>query len=144
MHLEHFCVNATLINTPFQQHKLNLLWTVLWFNYCIVKFVIGIIHSPEESLFTYNDEESWITFYQPYFQPVFDPTFSSPELEEQANTICGSDPFCRFDIAATNRTEIGITTLLGNLEFEMISNISQPGIILVMWSNALWGDWMLS
>ena len=88
----------------------------------------GIISDSDDSLFTYEDGESFDTFYNEDFVPEFEPVFSSPALEEQANSICGSDPFCRFDIAATGRTDIGLTTLQGNIEFETIVNISQPGI----------------
>lgn len=90
--------------------------------------IIGIIDNANDSLFTYGSEESWSTFYQPDFDPAFAPTFSSPALEQQANAICGNDPFCRFDIAATSRTDIGLTTLQGNIEFETISNNSQQGM----------------
>ena len=92
----------------------------------------GIINNANDSLFTYGSGESWSTFYQPNFQPVFEPTFSSPELRQQADDICDGDPFCRFDVAATSRTDIGLTTLQGNIEFETISNISRPGMCEVM------------
>lgn len=88
---------------------------------------LGIIGSPTDSLFTYASGQSWSTFYQPDFRPAFDPIFTSTALEMQADGICGDDQFCRFDIAATSRTDIGLTTLLGSLEFEAIANISQPG-----------------
>ena len=57
---------------------------------------LGIINSTEESLFTYNEDESWSTFYQPDFIPFFEPTFSSSVLEQQANAICGNDIFCQY------------------------------------------------
>ena len=46
--------------------------------------------------------------------------------------ICGDDPFCRFDVAATSRTDIGLNTLQGNIEFETIVNISQPGTFMII------------
>ena len=88
---------------------------------------LGIINSTEESLFTYNEEESWSTFYQPDFVPFFEPTFSSSVLEQQANAVCGDDIFCQYDIAATGRTDIGQATLESNMELERIINISLPG-----------------
>ena len=91
---------------------------------------LGIIDSPADSLFTYASGQNWSTFYQPDFIPAFDPIFFSTSLEQQAEAICGDDQFCRFDIAATGRTDIGLTTLIGGLEFEMIANISQPGMSL--------------
>lgn len=87
----------------------------------------GIINRTADSLFTYTDGETWSTYYQPNFLPAFEPTFSSDALEQIAVSICGGDQFCLFDIAATGRTDIGLTTLMGSLEFEMIANISQPG-----------------
>ena len=53
--------------------------------------------------------------------------FSDPVLEQQANLICGDDDFCRYDIAATGRTSVGMATLQGNVELERIVNISVPG-----------------
>ena len=78
-------------------------------------------------MFTYNEEESWSTFYQPNFVPFFEPTFSSSILEQQANAVCGDDIFCQYDIAATGRTDIGQATLESNMELERIINISLPG-----------------
>lgn len=53
----------------------------------------------------------------------------------RAEAICGDDQFCRFDIAATSRTDIGLTTLLGGVEFEAIANISQQGVSSVKHMN---------
>jgi len=88
--------------------------------------VTWIINSTEDSLFTYNEQESWSTFYKPDFVPFFEPIFSNSLLEQQANSICGDDVFCRYDIAATGRTDVGQATLQGNMEFERIINISLP------------------
>jgi len=52
--------------------------------------------------------------------------FDDPDLEQQAQEICGDDEFCRFDIAATKRPEIGITTVMSTLEFDMVANMSVP------------------
>ena len=90
----------------------------------------GIIDNPANSLFTYTEEDDWSIYYNPFFQPVFATVFSDPELEQEANDICGDDPFCLFDIAATGRTDIGLTTLQGNIEFEVIANISRPGVCI--------------
>ena len=87
----------------------------------------GIIAESEDSLFTYTEPESWSTYYQPNFVPSFEPVFSGPLLEQQANSICGGDAFCLYDIAATGRTEIGVATFQGNVELERIINISLPG-----------------
>ena len=41
--------------------------------------------------------------------------------------ICGDDQFCVFDIAATEREEVGMSTMQGNLDLEVITELSQPG-----------------
>ena len=89
----------------------------------------GITDDPAESLFTYKPGESWATFYDPFFTPTYEPVFSDPVLETEANTICGDDQFCLFDIAATGRIEVGLSTLEGSQNYEMIVNLSRPGII---------------
>ena len=81
-------------------------------------------------MFTYDEEESWNTFYEPAFVPFFEPTFSNSLLEQEANTICGDDIFCRYDIAATGRADVGRATLQGNMELERIINISLPSKFL--------------
>ena len=43
--------------------------------------------------------------------PAFEPVFSSPELEQQANEICGNNELCIFDIAATGDVGIGSNTM---------------------------------
>ena len=92
--------------------------------------IIGIVDNPEDSLFTYSDSlgESWTTFYDPDYIPAFAPAFDDPILEEQAMEICGDSLFCLFDIAATKRPEIGMTTAVNNNEYEMVINMSQPGL----------------
>ena len=56
--------------------------------------------------------------------------FTDASLEEKANEICGNDDFCKFDIAATGRTEIGEATLNGGKIFDAILNLSQPSKLL--------------
>ena len=56
--------------------------------------------------------------------------FDSPNLEDQASELCGGDTFCLYDIAATGRVEIGLSTLQGSQEFESILELSIPGIHL--------------
>ena len=96
-----------------------------------VTFLAGIVDNANDSLFSYNESrgESWAHFYDPDYTPAFAPTFDDPELEAQANEICGNSLFCLFDIAATKRPEIGMTTAINNEEFDMVVNMSQPGIL---------------
>lgn len=51
---------------------------------------------------------------------------SSISLE--AFDVCEGDLFCIFDIAATGNMAIGLTTLSGSQELEMINNLSTPGL----------------
>lgn len=81
----------------------------------------------EDSLFTYSRGTNFSTFFGPTFVPAFSLTFATPELALQARTNCGGDPFCLFDVAATNSIDIGLSTLQGNLMYETIVNISVPG-----------------
>ena len=93
---------------------------------------IGIIDNPEDSLFTYQESlgEGWADFYDPDYTPAFAPTFDDPILEEEAVSICGDSLFCLFDIAATKRPEIGMTTAIDNEEYEVVVNMSQPGTLV--------------
>jgi hypothetical protein len=90
--------------------------------------ITWIIDSPEDSLFSYRQSlgESWSNFYDPEYNPAFAPTFDDPTLEAQAIEICGDSQFCLFDIAATKRPEIGMTTAVNNEEFDVLVNMSQP------------------
>jgi len=89
-------------------------------------FTAGIIDSPANSLFTYQPGESWAT-YDPYFVPTYQTLFNDLDLVAQANELCSNDPFCLFNIAATGRDDIGLTTLQGSQEFQQLVEISLPG-----------------
>ena len=58
---------------------------------------------------------------------MFEPTFASIEVEQQAREMCKNDSFCLFDIAATGRVDIGLSTLAGSIGFERIVELSAPG-----------------
>ena len=90
-------------------------------------FCTGIIDNETDSLFSYNNGESWATFYRPDYQPLFSLVFASPELEAEAREVCQNDTFCLYDIAATGRVELGMTTLRRNQEFEEIAELSAAG-----------------
>ena len=81
-------------------------------------------------MFTYSFTETWRTYYDPSFTPVYEPIFNDATLEEKANEICGNDEFCKFDIAATGRTEIGEATYNGGRDFERLVNMSKPSKII--------------
>ena len=84
---------------------------------------IGFI-SKSESLFTYNQQidQSWETFYDPYFRPLFTIDVNDELLE----SICENDTFCLYDIIATGSTEIGLSTLNGSKEYEKSVQSSYP------------------
>ena len=89
----------------------------------------GIIDSANDSLFTYGANESWSDFHSPDFAPLFDVDLNSSQSLE-AFDVCEGDLFCIFDIAATGNMAIGLTTLSGSQELEMINNLSAPGLSL--------------
>lgn len=89
--------------------------------------MLGIIKEENSSLFTYVEGQNFLTFYDPYYIPMFEIQFSNLSLEADALAICGDDQFCLYDIAATQNTSIGLTTLQGSQEFETIMNLSAPG-----------------
>ena len=88
----------------------------------------GIIDDPDNSLFSYQEGKSWADYFDPNFTPAYQPTFTDPALEARAMEICGDDQFCVFDIAATEREEVGMSTMQGNLDLEEITELSQPGL----------------
>ena len=88
---------------------------------------VGFIDREELSLFTYKQNFSWESYYDPNFEPVFEPTFSDTALEQQAIETCGDDTFCIFDVATTGRMDIGMSTLNGSQDFEELVMLSYPG-----------------
>lgn len=76
------------------------------------------------------------TYYDPNFEPLFEPTFSNATLEEQAMETCGDDIFCLFDVAATGRMDIGLSSLNDNQDYNEIVNLSYPGneYYMCIWS----------
>ena len=93
---------------------------------CIFPYYLGIVDSAGDSLFSYRDGESWENFRDPSFTPVYQPVFSDPDLEAQATTLCGNDAFCLFDVAATGRMDIGLSTLSGSQNVELVIQLSLP------------------
>ena len=81
--------------------------------------------SISESLFTYNQQidQSWESFYDPYFRPLFTINQNNELLE-----ICENDTFCLYDISVTGNTEVGLSTLNGSKQYDKIVQISYPGI----------------
>ena len=93
---------------------------------------LGIVDTPVDSLFTYQPGESWATFYDPFYVPTYQPMFANPELESQANDLCGDDIFCLFDVAATGSMDIGLSTLEGGREIKEIAQLQIPGLLVTI------------
>jgi deleted-in-malignant-brain-tumors protein 1 len=53
--------------------------------------------------------------------------FNNSELEQNANDVCGDDQLCRFDIATTDRIEIGLANRNSVQRIEEIFELSLPG-----------------
>ena len=87
------------------------------------------MNNEDDSLFTYKIGENWTTFYQPQYIPLYESVFPNPALEENAKAVCNNNTFCLYDIAATGRAEIGMTTLRGSDGFDHIVELSAPGTI---------------
>ena len=69
---------------------------------------------------------SWMDFYDPDFSPAFAPNFTDPDLEAEAMTLCDGDPACLFDVAATGRLDIGLSSLIGQEEINIIQTLETP------------------
>ena len=69
-------------------------------------------------------------FYDPHFVPLYEPRFTDSIIRTQAFETCSGDTFCLFDIAATGRMEVGLSTLSASQELEEIIEVSQPGRVL--------------
>ncbi len=47
-------------------------------------------------------------------------------MEARAKEICGVDESCLFDIAATKNEDIGMATMMGVMDFDMIVESAEP------------------
>ena len=59
--------------------------------------------------------------------PVYSVVFSSAELEQEATELCGKDKQCLFDVAATGRLDIGLSTLTSGNMLNEIIQLQIPG-----------------
>ena len=62
-----------------------------------------------------------------FFHTDLTPTYQQTVMEKRAMEICGDDLFCVFDIIDAERKKVGMSTVQGNLDLEMITELSQPG-----------------
>ena len=68
--------------------------------------------------------ESFADFFDPTFVPVFGTFFSDPVLQAQAEALCGDDTECLFDVATTERLDIGRITLASSQTVEDIITLA--------------------
>lgn len=92
-------------------------------------FIAGIVSDPSKSLFTYGADGDWDFYNDVEYVPAFEPSFSSSELEQQANEICGEDLLCIFDIAATGNIDIGSSTMESVRQQEELKQLLVPSKI---------------
>lgn len=88
---------------------------------------VGIITDSADSLFTYDQSDSFNTYYQPNYVPAFEIAFDSSSLQSDAMTLCQNNTPCLFDIAATGEVEVGVATLNDMENIDMINKLSRPG-----------------
>ena len=88
--------------------------------------ITGFINS-SESLFTYNQQidQSWETFYDPYFQPIL----TVIENNDVLQSICGNNTFCYYDFTVTGNPGIALSTLNESNHYDEIVQLSYPGRI---------------
>lgn len=100
---------------------------IIWTHTChLVLCCAGIVTDPSKSLFTYGPSGDWDFYHDVNYVPVFEPSFSSSELEQQANEVCGKDLLCIFDIAATGNVDIGSSTMESVRQQEELKQLLVP------------------
>jgi hypothetical protein len=90
--------------------------------------------SPEESLFEYDEGESYFT----YCMPDFIPTFEVPNIEELPEDVvltCGSSTACLFDYVATGSITLANQTRNNEVTFE--KRVEVAAIVVQMCSPPL-------
>lgn len=75
---------------------------------------------------------NWTDFHDPNFSPIFTPTFTDPGLEARAMELCAGDDACLYDVAVTNRLDIGLATRLGSEELAMFAALTAPGELSII------------
>lgn len=85
------------------------------------------------SLFTYDTEfllnnffygEKHNASFLPVFFPYEDP--ADPLVKEMV-LLCGSDPFCRFDVLTTRSLQVGSSTRLSHQNHKLLVENLKPG-----------------
>ena len=84
----------------------------------------GRIKVESESLFTYMEGLSLLSYSRPFYKPGFldrkDLKFSNKALEVKARAACGSNIRCLFDIHTTSKVAIGIATKQATEEYAVL------------------------
>ncbi|NXQ40551.1 SUSD2 protein, partial [Catharus fuscescens] len=100
----------------------------------------------ETSLFTYDTEFLLNSFFygekhNASFLPVFSPSEDPADpLVEDMVSLCGSDPFCRFDVLTTRSLEVGISTRLSHQNHKQLVEHLEPDISLLLVVSCGWLD----
>ncbi len=86
----------------------------------------GIISDPTESLFTYDQSDSFYTYHHLEYAPLFQVIFINSSLQTLAESQCQGSQLCLFDIAATGDIEVGIATMNTENVIAYIMETSSP------------------
>ena len=78
---------------------------------CPFFLIAGQIDS-SQSLFTYEGQESPLTFMDLNYVPMFidNITWTNDSFRQQAESVCGNNTNCLFDVAVTVDTSFGAST----------------------------------
>ena len=115
-----------MINVLIQSQIKICIYVVSIIIHYVQFHITGIVSRESDSLFTYRESGNFDMFYDPTFTPIFTPNFTNPELESEAEGICGNDVACLFDVAATGSVDVGLSTLSGSRELQEFRDFSLP------------------
>lgn len=87
---------------------------------------VGIIADTANSLFTYDQSDSFTTYHHPNYVPAFEISFASSTLQSDAVANCLDNSPCLFDVAATGILQVGVATLKEMENINTINESSRP------------------
>ena len=112
--------------------EFQVSWTYLWSIDLLCSFSGQI--TEEESIFTYEDDESFATFAMPNHMPVFLDELLANLTEAQRDEVveaCGEDPSCQFDLLETSNPALAQNSLEVNMENLETQAIASKNLILL-------------
>ncbi|NXA71915.1 SUSD2 protein, partial [Thryothorus ludovicianus] len=98
------------------------------------------------SLFTYDTESLLNSFFygekhNASFLPVFSPHEDPADpLVPEMVSLCGSDPFCRFDVLTTRSLQVGNSTRLSHQNHKLLVEHLEPDMSLLLVISCGWLD----